>query len=246
MLPLRNLTQLDGALPANEVHVWHTDLAVSERQFEELFRLLDNAERDRAARFKVEGPRSQYVISRAFLRIVLGRYLQVEPERIRLRLAEHGKPELEGGSDLRFNVSHTEGAAVIALTQAGQVGVDVERVRQNLNPLELAERFFSREEWDWLRSHPADEQFAMFFACWTAKEAYVKACGGGLSMPLTAFAVMPRPGNAELQLKIYDRPEDGTQWSLWSLDFGPEFRSALAVKAKKLTVRLGRWSPEEH
>jgi 4'-phosphopantetheinyl transferase len=243
MPPIRDLVYFDGILPANEVHIWHHDLAVSERQFEELFRLLDHSERDRAARFKVEEPRRQYVISRALLRTVLGRYLPAEPERIRFCLGEHGKPELESPSDLRFNLSHTEGAVVVALTRAGQVGIDVERIRQNLNPLELAERFFSPAETDWLRKQPAEHQFAAFFACWTAKEAYVKACGGGLSIPLSGFALIPPPETAELQLQIYDRPDDARRWSLWSLDFGPEFRAALAVEAKGLTVRLGIWLP---
>jgi 4'-phosphopantetheinyl transferase len=243
MPPFQKLTQLDGTLQGDEVHVWHQDLAVSQQQFENLFRLLDNSERDRAARFKVEEPRRQYVISRAFLRVVLGRYLQMDPDRVRFRVAKFGKPELETGSDLYFNLSHTDGAAVIAVTRAGKVGIDVERIRENLNPLELAERFFSREESDWLRSQAAEQQFEAFFACWTAKEAYVKACGGGLSIPLAGFAVIPRPGISELELKIYDRPDDAEKWSLWQLDFGPDFRAALAVEKTGVNRRIGQWSP---
>jgi len=243
MPPRRDLIHLDGTLAEEEVHVWHNDLAVSEHSFEELFQLLDAGERDRAARFKVPDPRRQFVISRAFLRIVLGRYLQLDPACLSFRVTEHGKPELSTGSDLRFNLSHTEGAAVVAVTRARRVGVDVERIRQNLNPLELADRFFSREESDWLRSQPVSQQFAAFFACWTAKEAYVKACGGGLSMPLTAFAVIPRSGNAKLQLQIYGDPESAGRWSLWQLDFGPDLRSALAVEGENPAVRIGEWSP---
>ncbi len=95
-------------------------------------------------------------------------------------------------------MSHTDGTTVIALTRTGRVGVDVERVRKNLEPLALAARFFSKRESEWLRSQPADQQFADFFACWTAKEAYIKACGAGLSVPLDGFGVMLRPGEAEL------------------------------------------------
>lgn len=242
-MPLhRDLIHLDGALPEDEVHVWHSDLAVSQDSFEELFRLLDSSERERAARFKVPEPRHQFVISRAFLRIALGRYLQRGPDRVSFVITEHGKPELPAGSDLHFNLSHTEGAAVIAITRARPVGVDVERIRQNLNPLELADRFFSREESEWLRAQPPSQQFSAFFACWTAKEAYVKACGGGLSMPLTGFAVIPRPGSAELQLQIDGHPEDARRWSLWQLDFGPDLRSALAVGGENLSVRIGEWA----
>jgi 4'-phosphopantetheinyl transferase len=243
MAPRRDLIHLDGNLTEDEIHVWHSDLALSEQGVEKLFQLLDSDERDRAARFKVPDPRRQFVISRAFLRILLGRYLQLNPIRVSFRVSAHGKPELGDVSDLRFNLSHTEGAAVIAITRGRRVGIDVERIRQNLNPLELADRFFSREESEWLRSQSATQQFAAFFACWTAKEAYVKACGGGLSMPLTAFAVKPGLDNAQLELQIYREPESARRWSLWQLDFGPDLRSALAVEGENLAVRIGEWSP---
>jgi 4'-phosphopantetheinyl transferase len=236
-----HLIEMDGILGSNEIHVWHSDLTAQEVAIDRLFPLLDHAEQTRAARFLVPEPRIQFILSRAFLRITLGRYLQTEPREVRFRTAEQGKPELEEASDLYFNLSHTEGSTVIAITRAGRVGVDVERIRGNLDPLQLGARFFSVQESDWLRSQPVEQRFAAFFACWTAKEAYIKACGGGLSIPLDGFGVIPRSSNGELCLEIYGQPEDSGHWSMWQLDLGPDLRSAVAVEAVGCQIRLGRW-----
>jgi 4'-phosphopantetheinyl transferase len=236
-----DLIEMDGILGSDEVHVWHTDLTAQEAAIDRLFPLLDHHEQSRAARFLVPEPRVQFILSRAFLRIALGRYLQVEPREVRFRTVEHGKPELAGADGLYFNLSHTDGTTVIAVTRSGRVGVDVERVRKNLEPVALAARFFSQKESDWLRSQPAEQRFAAFFACWTAKEAYIKACGSGLSVALDSFCVIPHPGNAELNLQTYGKPEDSRHWSMWQLDLGPDLRSAVAVEAVNCQVRLGRW-----
>jgi 4'-phosphopantetheinyl transferase len=237
-----DLTELDGILGSNEIHVWHTDLTIQETAIERLFPLLDHQEQTRAARFLVPEPRIQFILSRAFLRIALGRYLQVEPCDVRFRTAEHGKPELAQAAGLYFNLSHTDSETAIAVTRAGRVGVDVERIRQNLEPVALAARFFSQKELLWLQSQPAEQRFAAFFACWTAKEAYIKACGSGLSVALDNFGVVPDAADAELTLEIYGHPEDSKRWSMWRLDLGPDLRCAVAVEAVNCQVRLGRWS----
>ncbi len=237
-----DLVEIDGVLGNNEIHVWHTDLTAQEAAIDRLFPLLDHHEQSRAARFLVPAPRIQFILSRAFLRIALGQYLQIGPSEVGFHIAEHGKPELAKERGLHFNLSHTDGETVIAVTRAGRVGVDVERIRENMDPLQLATRFFSSTEAEWLRSQSADQRFAAFFACWTAKEAYVKACGAGLSAPLDSFGVIPHPGETELHLKIYGKPEESQCWSMWQLDLGPGLRSAVAVEAVNCQVRLGRWS----
>ena len=239
-MPVRwDLTQCDGELADDEVHAWHCSLDLSESVFAALHDLLDSDEKERAARFKFSAPRQQFVVSHAFLRILLARYLRKKSGELRFRTSTHGKPELVEGN-LRFNLSHTEGAAVLAVTRNRAVGVDVERIRENLEPLELADRFFSRQEAEWLRAQPESQRTSAFFACWTAKEAYIKACGGGLSIPLSEFNVIPQTGATELQLQIHGKPEESERWSMWPLDWGPNFRSALAVEGRNLTVRLGR------
>ena len=235
--------RLDGVLPTGEVHVWYTDLSAQENQLEQGSSLLDGTERERAARFLVRGAKNQFVLSRSFLRMLLGKYLGMDAAEVRFQLAANGKPELPE-SGLYFNLSHTEGTTAIAVTRAGRVGVDVEKIRENLKPLELAERFFSAKEVEWLKGRPEAEQFAGFFACWAAKESYIKAWGEGLSMPLQEFGLIPLGGNKKLKLEVYRNPQAARSWSVWQLDLGPELCSAVAVEAQDCVVRIGQWSPE--
>src|ERR1700719_4055190 len=253
------LWHLDGILPADEVHVWSVDLRPWEKATGALLELLDPEERERAARFKFPEGRNQFVISRALLRRALGRYLRVEARAVRFRTTASGKPELAANpdlrindlqidhlqiNDLRFNLSHTEGATVFALVRHRQVGVDVERIRKDTNAMELAERFFSPQEVQWLRSRPASEQGSSFFSCWTAKEAYIKAHGEGLSMSLRGFGVLPGAGS-KLQLAVYEDPDAARRWSIWQLEWGTDLRAALAVEGEGCRVRLGQWpSPD--
>jgi 4'-phosphopantetheinyl transferase len=235
------LPYLDGILPGDEVHVWQVDLVAWDKETESLLELLDAEERERAARFKFPTPRNQFVISRALLRQALGRYRRIEARDIHFRGTANGKPELAESCDLRFNLSHTAGATVFAFARHRQVGVDVERIRPNTDAPELAERFFSRPEVQWLRSQPAGQHIPSFFTCWTAKEAYIKAQGEGLSLPLSSFGVLPRPSGSELRLEVYGDPEESQRWSMWQLELGPELRAALAVEGVGCKVRLGHW-----
>src|SRR5579872_6162510 len=124
-------------LPKDEVHAWFVDLPVWEKETASLLALLNQEEQERAARFKFPAPRNQFVISRAMLRQVLGRYLHIEARDVHFRTTANGKPELadtpDVPNDLRFNLSHTAGAALIAVTQRRQVGIDVERIRADTN-----------------------------------------------------------------------------------------------------------------
>ena len=247
------LPHLDGILRDDEVHVWHVDLGAWEREVDSLLQILDPEERARAARFKFPAHRNQFIISRALLRRALGRYLRIEACEVRFRTTANGKPELATNNDfhsadLRFNLSHTEGVTVFAIARHRQMGVDVERIRTDTNAMELAERFFSPPEVQWLRSQPVSERIPAFFSCWTGKEAYIKAHGEGLSMSLSSFGVLPvqTPNDSKLQLKVYDDPDEARRWSIWQLELGPAFRAALAVEGESCRVRVSQWPvPDE-
>jgi 4'-phosphopantetheinyl transferase len=247
--PLRHL---DGNLRDDEVHVWYVDLKTWEKQADSLLDLLDSQERERTARFKFPGPRNQFLISRAILRRALGCYLRIDARQIRFRTRPNGKPELAANSavhfaDLRFNLSHTEGTTVFAIARHRRVGIDVERIRPDTNVMELAERFFSHPEVQWLQSQPSGELIPAFFTCWTGKEAYIKAHGQGLSLSLSSFGVVAVHTMAgfDLQLNVYEDPAETKRWSMWPLELGHSLRAALAVEGQGCKVRLGRWpSPE--
>jgi 4'-phosphopantetheinyl transferase len=235
------LLHLDGVLPDDEVHVWHAQLQAWEKATSSLFEILNTEERERASRFKFPAPHDQFVISRSLLRQALGRYSGIEARDVRFASTGNGKPELVGNADLQFNLSHTEGVTALAITRKRRVGVDVERIRENTEALDLATRFFSTQEVQWLRSQPASKHIAAFFDCWTAKEAYIKAHGQGLSMPLGGFSVLPGSQSSRLELQVDDDPRESERWSIWRLDLGPDLRAALAVEGQSAKLRLGQW-----
>jgi 4'-phosphopantetheinyl transferase len=220
----------------HEVHVWYADFSVPSGS---LHGLLDREEQQRAERFKVNSAREQFVISHGFVRLTLARYLPYPPQALRFRTTANGKPELDMTTDLAFNLSHTEGAAALALTASRRIGVDIERIRENLDPVELAARFFSPSEAAWLRIQPVSAQFPAFFSCWTAKEAYIKALGEGFAAPLQGFSVLPGAGNEKLQLEIDGKP--CANWSIRSIDVGPELRCAVAVESPDLQLSVQQW-----
>lgn len=155
--------------------------------------LLDDAERAQAGRFRFDRDRVRFVLRRAFARRVLARYLGVHPAAVGIRTSLLGRPELDPSCDVAFNTSHSDGMAVVAVAQGQRVGVDIERVREIDDALDIAEGLFAAREVEWLRSVSPGSRSRAFLALWTRKEAVVKALGGGLSIPLDGFTVLADP-----------------------------------------------------
>lgn len=238
-----SMQDFSAHLPQDEVHIWWTALG-ADKLVQSLSHLLTPDERARAARFKVPLPARQFIMSRAFLRLALGRYLRAEPGSLQFEFSAHGKPSLAGSKDLQFNLSHAEDLAVLAVAKQWRVGVDVERVRGEVNAIQLADRFFSAQEAEWVRSKPDSGLASRFFTCWTGKEAYVKARGEGLSISLQSFSVMPEAGNSTLRLNVFGNPEESARWAMWQFQPEPGFQGALAVERQPRKLRLGRWHLE--
>ncbi len=236
-----SLAQFDGGLPPGEAHVWLANLDLQDSTIERLSTLLNSEEQQRAERFRVLPARKQFVISRGFLRTVLGKYLSSDPRAIQFRLTSHGKPELAKDHGVYFNLSHTEGLAAIGITRVGPIGIDVECTRRKVEALELADRFFSKKEAEWVRSQAEPMRIPCFLACWTAKEAYVKAHGGGLSIPLDGFAIIPDFDKLQLRLEVFGKPAESERWSMWRLELPEEFLGSLAVRGKCNRVRTGQF-----
>jgi 4'-phosphopantetheinyl transferase len=195
--------------------------------------LLSADEIARAARFHFEKDRLRFTRCRGVLRLVLARFLEIPPERIQFFYTAKGKPELSAGQNpkgLNFNVSHSDNMAVIAVGVGPALGVDIEKMRSNVNTNDLAERFFSTRERQALQSLPDAARFQAFYACWTRKEAFLKANGEGLSFPLSDFSVTVDPGAPPRIEEIGDNSDAGLTWSLIDLNLASGFRSALAVE----------------
>lgn len=171
----------------------------------------------------------------------------MEPGRLNFCYGSHGKPALAEGSGedaLRFNVSHSHGLALFALTRDREVGVDLEYVRSDLELEEIAARFFSPQEAATLRSLPAEMRTEAFFAGWTRKEAYIKARGEGLSLALDGFSVSLVPGEPAMLLNTRGDPSEAARWTLRELKSGPGYAAALAAKGHGWRLVCRHW-PEE-
>lgn len=187
-------------------------------------------ERRRAASFLFPRHRRAFVRARASLRAILARYLGEGPEHLGFVLGPHGKPELaDPKSALRFNLSHSGGLALLAVSRAREVGVDVEALRPVPDAEAIAERFFSPAESAALRLLPTEQRLLAFFRCWTSKEAYLKAIGDGLAKPLDGFDVAVDPGAPARLLRVACDREEARRWSLLALDAGPGYVATLSA-----------------
>jgi 4'-phosphopantetheinyl transferase len=212
------------SLKQNEIHVWRAyvdrECAASRRWETELV----PDELTRAARFVFPLDRDRFIVRRAILRTIVGRYMQRLPADVRFVYDPHGKPKLRlSGSDIpiRFNVSHSQGLAVYALAYDREIGVDIEAIRTDTRGEDIAAAFFSPKELTEFRSLGQDQRHEAFFLWWTRKEAYMKALGGGLTISLDSFNVSLTPG-------MPDRLEtaDGGRWVLRSFQPGDGYAGA--------------------
>ena len=215
----------DLALQADEVHVWQAEL----EPFASLRDVLDAEERERADRFVFDRHRLRYVAAHGLLRHVLGGYLGLAPEAVRFARARHGKPYLPNGA-LRFNLAHSGGRALVAVSVGRELGIDLELVRSGRDVAGIAGRFFSATEAAALNALPARHRVTAFYRCWTRKEAYIKACGTGLAMRLDSFDVAFEPGVPAALLSSARGAEEPRRWRLVELAVGPGFEAALAVE----------------
>ncbi len=229
---------------ANEVHVWWVELVRPEAEVEDLLNLLSLDEKERAARFRFAEHRDRFTVARGTLRRVLGHYAGIAPESVQFEYGPNGKPSLPDSS-LRFNLSHSGELAMIGVTRDREIGVDVERMRDDKDLLDIAERFFAPRERDALRALPEDERRDGFFRCWTRKEAYLKALGAGLSLNLHGFVVSLAPGEPAALLESEQGAAEVERWSLVALEPHPDYAAAVAVEGacgqlRELREELGK------
>lgn len=223
-------------LPESEVHLWVQRLDVIPEEVARLGSLLSTDESERAMRFAFEHLRNRFTVARGRLRELLATYSGVSPDQIVFTYNSFGKPSL-GGSELRFNLSHTGEIAVYAFAWSRDVGVDVEQIKPRVALERIPERFFSADEVGALRSLPVEMQTLGFFQCWTRKEAYVKARGAGLTIPLNSFDVSLGPGEQARFLR------NGEGWSMRSFG-GGQYVGAVVARGDYWELRwFGETAP---
>ena len=220
-------------LGASDVHIWRTSLERPPDSVAQFRQLLSPDELDKADRYHFEKDRRHYTVARGVLRMLLSRYLALAPDKLQFSYSKYGKPALEPstGAPLKFNLAHSGGIALYAFTTVGEVGIDVELIRPDFTGDEIARRFFSTAEITALNKLPAGARHQAFFACWSRKEAFIKAKGLGLSLGLDKFDVSLTPGEPPAMLRTAWDDREVSLWSLLGIDVGEQHAAAVALAA---------------
>ena len=199
-------------------------------------------ERERAARFVFPRDRNHFAAGRAFLRLLLGQYLGIEPGALRFSYGPNGKPALaDGRSDLRFNLAHSGALSVCALARGSDLGVDLERLRPIRDAEGVARSAFSPREVARFESLPEPVRLRAFYEAWTRKEAFLKALGHGLARPLDSFDVTFGPGESPRLLRTLGDPSEADRFSLHALEPEAGYLGAVAITGHDWHVRQVTW-----
>ena len=224
------------------VTVIDVDLNPAKDVVETLRGVLSADEQARAERYVTADLTRRSIVCRGVLRQVLSRFLQLPPQKIRFLAGPHGKPAIvpEQCAGLEFNVSHSRDTALIAIGRR-RLGVDLEAIDEKTPRDELAARFFSERECGDYFSLPAELRCAAFYRLWTCKEAYIKATGEGLSLPLGQFSVSAFPDRRPGLFQVDGRPEEIDRWSFVMLACPQGFHAALAVEGHGWSLERRTW-----
>jgi 4'-phosphopantetheinyl transferase len=216
-------------LSPREVQVWTVRLEASESNFARAFSWLSPDEVERADRFRFEKHRRAFVLGRAVLRVLVSSYLRIAPVEASFIYGPKGKPALAGAAcPLYFNVSNSGDLAAYAFTLDCEIGVDVEHRRRVVEIEGIARRFFAPDEVAELMGLPEEERHEGFFNCWTRKEAYIKAVGDGLSVPLDSFQVTLEPGIAARMTGLDGSAAAADRWTLHAFTPAADYAGAIA------------------
>jgi 4'-phosphopantetheinyl transferase len=226
-------------LEPDQVDIWRVFLGREADLVKVTESTLSVDESERADRFHFAADRHRFVVAHVALRNILSRYLNCKPEDLSFSVNQYGKPSLSDHK-LEFNLTHSGDLALIAVTLERKVGVDVERIRSDMELESIASRYFSQGEVsEFLTLHP-EQRVAGFFTCWTRKEAYIKAQGVGLSLPLESFDVSLIPNESAILRATRPDPQEAARWALLSLDVASGYASAVAVEGAALILSRGQ------
>jgi 4'-phosphopantetheinyl transferase len=229
-------------LSVDEVHCWSASLdGVAPEAFARLEATLTAGERERSTRFRFERDRRRFIAARGTLRDILGRYLGIEPGGIEFVYNPFGKPGLRPGPErrLEFNLSHAGGRALIAVATDSRVGVDLESVHPHRDHAEIARHSFSAREVEQLHAVPRHRYAEAFLGCWTKKEAWLKARGHGLTMPMSRLPVPLTTDAARDPIEIFGLSNE--RWSFYALRPAPGYIGALVLEGAGRRLRQERW-----
>jgi 4'-phosphopantetheinyl transferase len=206
-----------------DIHVWTINLGQDRDRIQQLSQYLNDQERHRATKFINPTHGDRWTVARGYLRQILSQYLNITPQQITFTYGQQGKPEIEG-HPIHFNLSHSHDRAVYVFSAKHPVGIDLEYIHP-INAAELVDRFFSVAERKIFHRLPLSEHQAAFFHAWTQKEAYLKACGTGLTTPLNQIEVSINP-HTPARIIATLTPE---VWQIHKLEISAEYAGAIVI-----------------
>ena len=226
------------------VHVWMASLDVPQPARDRYQQILSDEEKERAGRFVFEKDRAHFTVARGVLRSLLGAYLKIDPAAVAFEYGPYNKPCLHGtppGVDLSFNLAHSGDWALYAITCGDNIGVEVECIRKTIHCIDIAKRFFSRDEARQLQALPAEQRRQAFFNGWTRKEAFIKAIGMGLAFPLSAFDVTMGPDDEAAILRVSGHPTQATEWTMRAIEMPSRYVGAVVKKGSIDQLIVRHW-----
>jgi len=230
-----------------EIQLWNIDINPASHDADGLFSLLADCELERAGNFRFEEHRHRWVAGRAMLRMILSGVTQQSPESVVFEYNDHAKPRLHylsGNETVHFNLTHSGDVALLAVTSAGPVGIDVEQVKRLPNIDAVVDRFFSPAERRAFKTVSGDaDRLQAFYACWTRKEAYLKALGCGMSQPTDTFDVAFLADTEPKIVAIDGEQSAARHWLLFDLDVSPGYVGALAIRSEDDVKLVWRTTP---
>lgn len=230
----------DLKLETNEAHIWA--MRIDAENVWQVSELLSPDERARAARFHFERDRRRYMASRGVLRVLLGDYLQIAAEKIRFEYGEFGKPAVSGEKEIKFNLSHSGDVALFSFTRQREIGVDIEQIKPDCINQAMLDQTLTEQEKNFYYALSVESRSEFFFECWTRKEAYMKACGLGLTLSPCEIETLSFT-NESFDAGAGYRPSG---WSIRSVPFVPDnVKAALAIEGD-YCPRLRFWQRSKH
>jgi 4'-phosphopantetheinyl transferase len=218
---------------SDQVQVWRVFLDLTELQRESLLGILSADELARADRFRFEKDKRRFIAARGMLRQILGRYLRMNPHKLRFEYTAHGKPVLAaepGCEAFRFNLSHSGGFALYAVARGRDIGIDIERIRDDVAVGQIARQFFSPGEISSLERLHENKRKEVFFQYWTRKEAFLKATGKGISFPMQQVDVSLISGRVLSPITLLGDKRESSRWYVRDLFPGRGYAAAIAVE----------------
>lgn len=236
-----DLWDLNTDMPTlNMLHLWCVDVLPEHNST--YSQILTNSELERSAQFYFSKDRNTYIFGRAILRILSSSYLSCNPREVEFRYNDFGKPEYNFEGNLKFNLSHSGDKIILGFVSDGEIGVDIEKIKTDIDLRELAKTVFSESEIKIVDELNNQDAVQKFYELWTRKEAFIKGTGYGLSIPIKLTSLSVLEDNVEFHQSTSELPlllnED---WVLRSIDLEADYRVAVAFNGKPRRVKCFNW-----